>query len=231
MELKRWHYLTLSVFVAGAIVALLVASEQRAALVSDLVAENDYLTRRLEQSREQLRQMTERQLELEAAIHNRTHSPARGGRLDGWETMPVTTPSGLDAAELNQALAGTELAGLGEALIAAEAATGVSALVLAAICAHESGWGSSRLARDKNNLAGLGAYPGEEYSAGISFASRDGCVMFLARLLATHYAPGGKYYGGSYDLVGIGRSYAGDQGWAEKVAGCMERIGGGWREW
>ncbi len=215
MELKRWHYLTLSVLVAGAIVALLVASEQRAALVGDLVAENDYLTRRLEQSREQLLQMTERQIELEAAIHNRTHSPARGGRLDGWETMPVTTPSGLSAATLERALADTELAGLGGALVAAETATGVSALVLAAICAHESGWGSSRLARDKCNLAGLGAYPGEEYSAGITFASRASCVLYLGRLLRDK--PGDH-------LAEIGVWYATDPQWAAKVAACVETI-------
>lgn len=216
MELRRWHYLTLSVLTAAAVIALLVASEQRAGLVNDLVAENDYLTRRLEQSREQMRQMTERQLELEAALHNRTASPARGGRwIDGWETMPVTHPSGLGAATLERALADTGLAGLGETLVAAESATGVSALVLAAICAHESGWGSSRLARNKNNLAGLGAYPGEEYSAGITFSTRAGCVMFLARLLRDK--PGDC-------LAEIGGWYATDPRWAKKVAGCVGTI-------
>ncbi len=48
--------------------------------------------------------------------------------------------------------------------------------------------------------------------------------MFLARLLATHYAPGGKYYGGSHDLQGIGVKYASDPGWAAKVAGCVKYI-------
>ena len=37
-------------------------------------------------------------------------------------------------------------------------------------------------------MAGLGAYPGQEYSAGITFDSRADSIMFLAQLLATHYA-------------------------------------------
>ena len=95
---------------------------------------------------------------------------------------------------------------------------------LAAICAHESGWGTSRLAREKCNMAGLGAYDGSEYSSGITFDSRGESVMFLARLLATHYAPGGKHFGGSHDLQGIGVRYASDPRWAAKVAGCMKII-------
>ena len=97
-------------------------------------------------------------------------------------------------------------------------------MVLAAIAAHESGWGRSKLARDKNNLAGLGAYDGQEYSAGIRFDSRASSIMFLAELLAVKYAPGGCYYGGSHDLQGIGARYASDPLWAEKVAGCMKMI-------
>ena len=97
-------------------------------------------------------------------------------------------------------------------------------VVLAAICAHESGWGRSKLARERNNLAGLGAYDGQEYSAGIRFDSRAASVMFLAELLAVKYAPGGCYYGGSFDLRGVGVRYASDPGWAGKVAGCVRMI-------
>ena len=51
--------------------------------------------------------------------------------------------------------------------------------------------------------------------------------MFLAELLAVKYAPGGCYYGGSFDLRGVGVRYASDPGWAEKVAGCVKKIVGG----
>ena len=138
--------------------------------------------------------------------------------------MPVTTPSGFFAARFERAFAGTGLEGTGEALVQAEMETGINALVLAAIVVHESDWGRSRLAREKNNLAGLGAYDGQEYLAGIRFDSRASSIMFLAELLAVHYAPGGKFYGGSHDLRGIGVKYASDPGWAAKVAGYMRAI-------
>ena len=158
-----------------------------------------------------LRTVELRQPEIVYADQRRV--PSRGGR------DPAT--------DLDLALADTGLAGLGQTLYVAEAETGVSAVVLAAICAHESGWGTSRLARERNNLAGLGAYDGQEYSAGIRFDSRAASVMFLAKLLATKYAPGGCYYGGSFDLTGVGVKYASDPGWARKVAGGVKKIAGG----
>jgi len=156
-------------------------------------------------------------------ITERSAAPPRGGRIT-LATMPLTTPSGFTAERLERVLADTELAGLGQAFYGAEKAYGVNAVVLAAICAHESGWGTSKLARERNNLAGLGAYDGQEYSAGIRFDSRASSIMFLAELLAVEYAPGGCYYGGSHDLQGIGARYASDPRWAEKVAGCMKII-------
>lgn len=138
------------------------------------------------------------------AIQNQTMTPLRDEQ-----------PLDHDVAALEQALAGTDLAGLGPALVAAEAETGVNAVLLAAIIAHESGWGTSPLARDKNNLAGLGAYDGREYSAGMSFATREESVMFLARLVARN--PNGT-------LDEIGAWYATDPCWAAKVAGCMKII-------
>jgi hypothetical protein len=115
---------------------------------------------------------------------------------------------------LEASLAGTGLEGLGQALIQAEAETGVNAYVLAGICAHESAWGTSRLAREKNNLAGLGAYDHSPGSA-IRFESREECVMFLAELLRDR--PGES-------LEEIGGWYASDPRWAVKVAGCMKII-------
>ena len=90
-------------------------------------------------------------------------------------------------------------------------------VVLAAICAHESGWGTSRLAREKNNLAGLGAYDEREYTCGMTFDSRADCVMYLARLLRDR--PG--------TLEQVGHWYASDPGWSGKVAGCVVLITGG----
>ena len=127
--------------------------------------------------------------------------------------MDIMTPSGMSEEDMETALKGTGLEGIGEALIQAEKATGINALVLAGICAHESGWGRSRIAKEKNNLAGLGAYDHSPGSA-ICFENREECVMFLARLLRER--PG--------SLEEIGGWYASDPRWAVKVAGCMKMI-------
>ena len=115
---------------------------------------------------------------------------------------------------LEASLVGTGLEGLGQALVQAESETGINALVLAGICAHESAWGTSRLAKEKNNLAGLGAYDDRPGSA-LRFDSRAECVMFLARLLRDRQ---------DEDLREIGEWYASDPAWAAKVAGCMKMI-------
>lgn len=107
------------------------------------------------------------------------------------------------------------LSGMGEAFCKAETETGVSSLVLAAIVAHESGWGTSALARCKNNLAGLGAFDGSEYASAIYFDDRADSVMYLARLLE-----------GSEDLQEVGNWYASDPAWLEKVISVMRLIVG-----
>lgn len=216
MKLRRWQFLLISMLIILIILAL--GTDRYFALVR--------------QAHEQIRIMDEHLTELEEMLLNlqRTEQivsgtlPSRGGHQYTATTMPLLSPSGFSPARFERAFAGTALAGIGEALVEAEQATGINALILAAICAHESGWGRSRLAQDKNNLAGLGAFDGSEYSSGITFDSRAASVMFLADLLATKYCPGGCYYGGSHDLRGIGVKYASDPAWAVKVAACMKII-------
>jgi len=231
MKIKPWLFLTISALVITGVLALAANSEARENEIRELERECEQQLQQLREMRQQLGEAAERLEELEQMLLNLQQMEeivgrstlSRGGRIDA-TTMPVTTPSGFSAARFERAFAGTALAGIGEALVQAEADTGVNALVLAGIIAHESGWGTSRLAQEKQNLAGLGAFDGQEYSAGITFDSRDASIMFLARLLATHYAPGGKYFGGSFDLTGVGVRYASDPAWAAKVAACMRVI-------
>ena len=231
MKIKPWLFLTISALGIAGILALAANSEARENEIRELERECEQQLQQLREMRQQLQEASDRLEELETMLLNLRRMEeivgrstlSRGGRIDV-TTMPVTMPSGFSAARFERAFAGTPLAGIGEALVQAEKATGINALVLAGIIVHESGWGSSRLARERNNLAGLGAFDGSEYSSGITFDSRAASVMFLADLLATKYCPGGCYYGGSHDLLGIGVKYASDPRWAEKVAGCMKMI-------
>ena len=240
MKLRPWLFLTVSILIIAGALALSHVAEIIRERRDELIRELDTIVRvrLLDVEREQKNELEQRNQELEEALINLNRTCrivagadpgaaplSRGGheRLTAI-TMPANLPSGFSAARLDRAFAGTGLNGIGGALFAAEAETGINALLLAGVVAHETGWGQSRLAREKCNMAGLGAYDGSEYSSGITFDSRGESVMFLARLLATHYAPGGKYFGGSHDLAGIGVRYASDPGWARKVAGCMRYI-------
>lgn len=231
MTRKAYVFLIVSTLLVAGLLSLSTAFQARQDEIQELERKTEQQLQQMRDIREQLDEAAERLAELEQMLLNLRQMerivargvPSRSGRPDA-TTMPVTTPSGFSAARFERAFAGTGLEGIGEALALAEAETGINALLLAGVVAHETGWGQSRLAREKNNLAGLGAYDGQEYSAGIRFDSRAASIMFLAHLLAVKYAPGGCYYGGSHDLQGIGARYASDPRWAEKVAGYMRAI-------
>lgn len=224
--MTRLRYLLTSTIIVTTALVMVYTAEVMEAYREELITEIEAEREQSAGIRQECAQLEERNSELEQTLQNRTSTLSRGGRPGGWLAMPITQPSGLDAVFFEDAFAGTGLAGIGEALVGAEMETGVSALVLAGIVTLETGWGTSRLARDKNNMAGLGAYPGKEYSAGITFGSREESILYLAELLAVDYAPGGQFFGGSHDLAGIGVRYASDPRWAAKVVGCMRMIGG-----
>lgn len=224
-NLKGWQFLLVSGAILLAVLASSASHEARQAEIQDLKTEKDLQLQQLQDLKEQLNEAAERLEELETMLLNLQRmelivsgapgvpGPSRGGRVSV-VNMPVTTPSGFSAARFERAFAGTGLEGTGEALVQAEMETGINALVLAAIIVHESDWGRSRLAREKNNLAGLGAYDDAPGRA-MRFDSREECVMFLAELLRDR--PGES-------LEEIGGWYASDPGWARKVAGCMRAI-------
>lgn len=225
--MKRWQYLLFSTALAVIVLSvgtgsyLAIVRQERLEALEQTERDAEAYLEKLREARDQLREAEERLEALENMLLNlhqmqqiteRSAAPPRDGRIT-LATMPLTTPSGFTAERLERVLADTELAGLGQAFYGAEKAYGVNAVVLAAICAHESGWGTSKLARERNNLAGLGAY---RAGMGMTFESRADCIDYLARLLAGR--PG--------TLTEVGAWYAEDPGWAAKVAACMRVITG-----
>lgn len=117
------------------------------------------------------------------------------------------------------------LVGKGQLFINAQAKYGVNALYLAAHAIHESAFGTSQIARDKNNLFGYMAYDSDPYGSAAYFASIEDCIEYEAYFVATQYlSPNGRWYGNSSTLKGMNVHYATDPYWAEKIAGIMERI-------
>ena len=140
---------------------------------------------------------------------------------------PVNSPSAFSAAQIDRAwtnLGAYNLVGTGWSFVEAENRTGVNALVLAAIAAHESAFGSSRIALDKNNLFGFGAFDHDPYNMAHTFSSyHDGTITVASYLSQNYLSAGGRYYRGN-TLAGINTFYATDIYWADRVSHMMQLI-------
>lgn len=141
-------------------------------------------------------------------------------------TIPLSMPSGFTTQNLERAFSKIypAMSGLGASFVLAEELYGVNCIVLVSIAILESGGGTSKIAKNKNNLCGLGACDGSAYKSAMGFESCADSIFFLAELLATQYAPDGRYFGGSYDLRGVNVNYASDPKWAIKNSEKMIEI-------
>jgi beta-N-acetylglucosaminidase len=108
----------------------------------------------------------------------------------------VLSSSGLTVEQLDNALAGTGLAGLGADFLEVQEEEGINALFAAAHAAVESGWGKSEIAVEKHNLFGINAddsNPDEAYD----YSSFGACISYYGSWLRSHYlAAGGEWYHG-----------------------------------
>lgn len=105
----------------------------------------------------------------------------------------LTRITGFTGAQLEKALQGTGLAGLGNYYAEKERTHGINALFLIGIAKLESAGGTSSLARNSNNLGGLK----NGNSGYLSFATKEDCVEYMADLLKEKYlTEGGRYYKG-----------------------------------
>ncbi|MFN8525306.1 MAG: glucosaminidase domain-containing protein [Chloroflexota bacterium] len=127
-----------------------------------------------------------------------------------------------------------ELAGIGALALAAAQKYQINATYIVAHAALESGWGSSRIAREKHNLYGWSAFDSSPYSSATGFPDRGACVDFvMGRIDALYLSPNGDYYEGSPCLgrggsgsYGMNAHYASDPSWGSSIASiarAMER--------
>lgn len=137
--------------------------------------------------------------------------------------MNLLIPSGLTIKDIDAVLRDTPLEGLSETYIKAEEETGVNALFLVALSIHESAWGNSKLARERNNIYGFHAYDYDPNKAKY-FDSKEECIMHVANHLKTKYlTEDGEYFNG-YTVSAINVKYATDKEWDEKVFKLMKYI-------
>lgn len=123
----------------------------------------------------------------------------------------------------------SKLRNLGAALKEAENTYGVNALLTLSVAINESGWGQSRIAKDKNNLFGMGAIDSDPYNGAYSYPStRESVLDFTQNFISNGYAnPRDWRYWGSFlgnKNLGANVKYASDPFWGEKAASFAMQI-------
>lgn len=148
--------------------------------------------------------------------------------------MDLSKPSGLSLAQFQKILSGNTgdtqsvLASNAEFFYYAERQYGINGVYLASMAIHEGGWGTSKIANDKKNLFGYGAYDSNPYGGASTFSTYAEGIDLVARVLVKNYLhpkgteiydgqiASGMYYNGP-TLTGVNTRYATDKNWANAV--------------
>ena len=157
--------------------------------------------------------------------------------------MDLSVPSGLTLSDFKTALSNNLsdknkiFEQSAELFYKAEQKYKVNGIFIASIGIHESAWGTSRIATDKNNLFGFTAYDSDPYNSATAFESYENAINKVAETLSTKYlhpagtkigedliATGSYYNGTTAKSVNI--RYASDEGWADKVFNYMQYLYG-----
>lgn len=111
----------------------------------------------------------------------------------------------------------------------------INGVFVASVGIHESAWGTSKIAMEKNNLFGYGAYDSNPYNGAYNFSNYSESIDLLARVFVKYYLnPAGTsiyggekavgtYYNGA-TLNGVNTKYASDKNWANAVFSKMQYL-------
>ena len=111
----------------------------------------------------------------------------------------------------------------------------INGIFVASVAIHESAWETSKIALEKKNLFGYGAYDTSPYNSAYQFSEYSECIDLLARVFVKYYLnpKGTNIYGGevaigSYyhgaTLTGVNIKYATDKNWANRVYQHMQYL-------
>ena len=136
----------------------------------------------------------------------------------------LTNKTNLTAEELEYGLKNTNLQGLGKDFKKAEEKYEVNAILLMGMAKHETGNGHSYLAKAKNNLFGFNAIDQDPINSANTFKDKVESIDHVAKFLKENYlSEDGKYYNG-ISTKSIGKLYASDPEWSNKVDYMMREV-------
>ena len=154
--------------------------------------------------------------------------------------MALNKPSGLTLEQFKKILSDSKdtnkiFANQAEYFYYIEKQYHINGVFVAAVGIHESAWGTSKIAKDKKNLFGYGAYDSNPYKGAYQFSDYSESIDLIARVFVKYYINPkgtdiyggekavGTYYNGS-TLSGINTKYATDKNWANGVYQHMKYL-------
>ena len=151
-----------------------------------------------------------------------------------YQYLPFRSRTAYSGAELNSLLEGktqasSKLRNTGDYFAGSQNTYGVNALIMAGIAANESGWGTSSICQNKNNLFGLNAVDSSPGTSANTYASVEECIRQFADgwmsrkyLNPEHWTYNGGFLGNK--ASGVNVKYASDPYWGEKAANIIWRL-------
>lgn len=134
----------------------------------------------------------------------------------------VTECSGITAEQLREVLSGTELAQFADTYVEIERTYGINAIAICALSALESGWGTSKRAREDHNYTGFGVYSDD--AIGINANSGEENLLMTAKHLREKYLTEGGVYNNGSSLEGLNQKYCTSDTWAGKITDIGYRL-------
>lgn len=148
-----------------------------------------------------------------------------------YQYLPFRSRTSYSAADLNNLINGrtssaSKLRNTGDYLVNSQNTYGVNALIMTAIAANESGWGTSSICKNKNNLFGLNAVDSSPGTSASTYASVEECIRQYADgwMSRGYLKPSDWRYKGGFlgnKASGVNVSYASDPYWGEKAANIL----------
>lgn len=148
-----------------------------------------------------------------------------------YQFLPLRTKTSITADEMNAFINANNnsgiIAGKADHFIRSQNNYGCNAAIILAMAIHESAWGTSNIARGKNNLFGWGAFDSNTTNA-TRYSSVEACVSAqMGDNLSNYMDPNSwRYFSMSLGNKGGGlvTKYASDPYWAEKIASYYYRL-------
>ena len=155
------------------------------------------------------------------------------------ENMELNKVSGLSIEQFKKVLAGNSQDKNNvfnenyEYFYYAEKQYNVNGIFLAAVAIHESNWGTSKMAQNKKNLFGYGAYDSNPSNNAYVFNTYAEGIDLLARVFSKYYLnpkgtliynnekASGSHYNGA-TVSGVNKHYATDKNWSSAVYKWMQ---------